>query len=281
MYQIKKKVKNLVRESLTKSGYLVSQGHYIDDQTMEGLYKRFPTESLEKKRFYNVGCAGKFRHKYWTNVDLIQDGYNLVNAGNVDIEYDMTENKPLPLESSSAEVIYTSHVIEHVFNANVRNFFKEAYRSLKPGGVLRVTCPDLDLAINAFQNNDNTFFKTANCQKKHIESSLVAFCSSIYIPGTKNSKTAEELKKMLKSAKDLACVVKEISELSHFEDHKKNPDNHVNWFNREKLEEFLREAGFTNIILSGRQQSVEPILRDFRYFDSTAPMASIYVDAVK
>jgi hypothetical protein len=43
----------------------------------------------------------------------------------------------------------------------------------------------------------------------------------------------------------------------------------------------LEQAGFTDIIRSGYGQSRCPVLRNTRFFDSTHPKHSIYVEARK
>ena len=52
-----------------------------------------------------------------------------------------------PIEDESFEVIYTEHMFEHMLPVHGTEFLREAYRLLKPGGVLRVTTPDLQKYI--------------------------------------------------------------------------------------------------------------------------------------
>lgn len=60
-----------------------------------------------------------------------------------------------------------------------------------------------------------------------------------------------------------------------------HPGNHVQWWTHEKIIEFLRRAGFTNIYRSGHNQSASPLMRHSELFDSTHPQMSIYVEATK
>jgi SAM-dependent methyltransferase len=51
--------------------------------------------------------------------------------------------KRLPLADRSAEVLYTSHMVEHLDPDEARDFLWEARRVLAPGGVIRILVPDL------------------------------------------------------------------------------------------------------------------------------------------
>lgn len=61
---------------------------------------------------------------------------------NHDIEVDIT--KPLPYADNSLEQVLIEHGLEHVSCAEGFRFLREAYRILRPGGVLRVCVPELD-----------------------------------------------------------------------------------------------------------------------------------------
>ena len=106
----------------------------------------------------NVG-AGDFTHPNWINVDKIDHFYEQQQETNT-INYDLFDMGPMPFESGSVDLIYTSHVIEHVSNDSVDNFFKESYRILKVGGAIRIVCPDLELLLNLYRMKDkSSFFK--------------------------------------------------------------------------------------------------------------------------
>lgn len=66
----------------------------------------------------------------------ILDGFD-----NHDMDVDIT--KPLPFADCSAEYILIEHGLEHVNCLQGFEFLKEAFRVLKPGGVLRICVPIL------------------------------------------------------------------------------------------------------------------------------------------
>jgi predicted SAM-dependent methyltransferase len=75
------------------------------------------------------------------------------NKKNKIIYADVT--KKIPLKSSSAECIYTSHMIEHLSRNGVSNFLKEVLRVLEPKGVLRIAAPDLRIIVDSYLNKEN------------------------------------------------------------------------------------------------------------------------------
>ena len=66
------------------------------------------------------------------------------------IEYDIRKDD-IPFENNSLDNIYISHVIEHIEDKYVVNFFKESLRVLKEGRVLRIACQDIEFLFNVSQ----------------------------------------------------------------------------------------------------------------------------------
>lgn len=73
----------------------------------------------------------------FVNVDTLAD------APGVDVVADVTQ--PLPFEDESAELIYAVHLLEHVATDSVPAVLADWRRVLRPGGLLMVAVPDLDV----------------------------------------------------------------------------------------------------------------------------------------
>lgn len=58
--------------------------------------------------------------------------------------------KKLPFRSASIEVIYSSHMIEHLDKDVARKFLKECYRCLSTNGIIRIVVPDLRKIVNQY-----------------------------------------------------------------------------------------------------------------------------------
>lgn len=56
----------------------------------------------------------------------------------------------IPFSDCTFDVVYHSHFLEHLEKQAAISFLKECCRVLKPGGVLRVVVPDLNVAVTAY-----------------------------------------------------------------------------------------------------------------------------------
>ena len=83
----------------------------------------------------NVGC-GAVAHASWSNFDVVPQ---LAHVQALDVR------RGLPLGEGVAAAVYSSHVLEHLTESEARPFLAEMRRVLKPGGVIRLVVPDLEV----------------------------------------------------------------------------------------------------------------------------------------
>ena len=88
----------------------------------------------------NLGCGNQICPG-WINIDITRTGPSVV-------AHDLSTGIPLPNES--CEVVYHSHVLEHLKRPDAQFFMGECFRVLKPGGILRVAVPDLEQACRQY-----------------------------------------------------------------------------------------------------------------------------------
>lgn len=110
-------------------------------------YQRF----LNKPRLLNLGC-GRHMHAEWLNIDI---------APSHPAVYDVDLRGPWPLPMDFFDVVYHSHVLEHMSAQEGHTFLRKCFEVLKPGGTLRVAIPDLEgiarhylTALNEAKNGD-------------------------------------------------------------------------------------------------------------------------------
>jgi len=79
----------------------------------------------------------------------------------------------LPLESDSVDYAVSIHALPEMAYPNLVPVLQELRRVLKPGGVLRVSVPDLDKGIAAYQRGDRDYFLIPDDEAKSIGGKFV------------------------------------------------------------------------------------------------------------
>lgn len=263
-------------------------------------FELYPADSVKNRRFYNIG-AGEFDHPAWTVINGGSEELKIkMQNHRFGLYHDLFDEKPLPFDDGSAELVYTSHTIEHVDNSAVDYLFRDVYRILKPGGIFRVVVPDARLAYEAWRRGDRHFYhwvynpemmykiKEYGLKIPLAEASLnqifleefAAQSSTIAELGSGKRITDEELEHLFNTRPFEQAMDYCISFCSR-EIQKIQPFRHMNWFDEKKLDRMLEQAGFSSRYRSGFAQSRAPVLRNTMFFDKTLPEHSIYMEAVR
>lgn len=208
--------------------------------------------------------------------------------------YDLMSLAPLPLADSSAEIVYTSHTIEHVTDAGVANLCGECFRVLRPGGVFRITCPNFRLIHAAYLRRDRLFFywtrqiphdprcyaiplKEASAEQLFLDQFATPLATISKAPAPRKLNDPEIASIFQNGLSERS--LDELTQLCSF--NPEFPGCHINWWTPAKVMRFLRRAGFRNVYRSGFGQSEAPPLRNTQHFDCTHPQISLYVEAIR
>jgi len=125
-------------------------------------------QSVAAKNRLHLGC-GLTTPAGWINIDgswnarlakhpvlrRIAHSLQLISADKLSVPWDSTilihdVRKPLPFPADSADVIYSSHLLEHLYFEEARALIQECFRVLTAGGVLRVVVPDLRAIVREY-----------------------------------------------------------------------------------------------------------------------------------
>ena len=277
--------RRLIAKIIRGLGYHIESIKGSDDSE---LYSEYPLKSLKNKSFLNIG-AGTFNHKFWTNVDYGSEQYAKVQKNF--IELNLMEKPKFPFENESIELIYSSHTIEHVNDAAVKNLIGETFRILKNGGILRITCPDANLLLNSVKNNVDKYWIWRHewFEKKfeikpnqiEIEDFLVREISTARCRFFENEIEPLQPKIIREKINQLddETFLQWMVEKNAFDG--ENPQFHINYWTFEKLKKLCNDAGFTTVYHSGFGQSLSPPLTNTKIFDNTHPKMSLYLEARK
>lgn len=224
-----------------------------------------------KNRYINIG-GGNWYYRRWENVDL-----HAINSF-IDYKTDLRNKEPINLPDGCAKLIFCSHVLEHVSDDVCLFIIKECHRLLNQGGVLRVSVPDMDKAIEAYLANDHDFFiKAEIAGHDSIERKIVHFFASYregdYTGGPDVLPEEVRQKFQLLDKYEFASwcanlIPKSATYLAH-----------VNGYDFDKLKSFLEKAGFKKIVKSEFRESSVDILRESAF--DNRPEISLFVEAFK
>lgn len=137
--------------------------------------------SSDKKIKLNIGCGpAVFSGKNWENLDredisqylthIMYAPFDGMPPQQIELAKKVRENgvcfkvKDLTqgfpeYQDNSVDLIYSGQCVEHLPPRNqLPSFLKECHRMLKPGGILRITTPDLDLLIQAYLKGEMSKF---------------------------------------------------------------------------------------------------------------------------
>ena len=96
--------------------------------------------AVDSKRFLNLGCGRRFR-RGWTNVDTVSSDPDV-------IAHDLRH--PIPFPDGSFDLVYHSHLLEHLTPEDGARLLEECHRVLAPRGVIRVAVPDLEQIVRLY-----------------------------------------------------------------------------------------------------------------------------------
>lgn len=304
MKKIKKKIKKKISKILD-NGFkrLLKLLHIklikIRDNDLSLYIELYGEESVKKRRFYNIsvgsylGFGGGLHHPCWTKIDVnppksnkrIYSDRGLAYDPKFDIEHDLLSLKALPVESSIAELVHTRFTIASINDEAAQLMFNEVFRILKPNGIFRISTPNIDLDYRAYMSNDMSFFYWfANKKAVSIEQAFLIHVAAQASPwhqeGAAQRINDEQFRNLILT-KTKEDALNYCTSLCSIETQKKYRQDHINWWNQDKLEKMLKKAGFKTIYLSSREQSASPVMRNPVYFDNYDNKFVMYMEAAK
>jgi SAM-dependent methyltransferase len=82
--------------------------------------------------------------------------------------------KPLLYPDETFDAAYALHVIEHLTPAEGRSFVNELYRVLKPGGILRISTPDLENIARSY------LWQLDECRTSRSDRNMIRYRWAVY-----------------------------------------------------------------------------------------------------
>ncbi|MCC7274418.1 MAG: methyltransferase domain-containing protein [Alphaproteobacteria bacterium] len=136
-------------------------------------------ELLQPKGLH-CGC-GTTLHRGWLNTDVcVLRGANglrtdigcLVRVtGRWFYQHDLSQ--PLPIPDGKMPRIFAEHLVEHLERRQAVAWMTEMHRMLAPGGILRLSTPDLALYMNGYADPGQAFFRRHRDTMRQMKSTVM------------------------------------------------------------------------------------------------------------
>lgn len=212
-------------------------------------YTRFNTKRLRGQIDHvnidrlHVGC-GNVLLRGWLNILYEKrQGYGKIHPNNGAPWLNYNLLKPWPVGSNSIDFIAGSHFIEHLDLNDGIAFLNEAFRVLRAGGIIRLSCPDLEIYANNYVKRNKAFFDHKLirewCTFKKAETSGEIFIAKAYDSG----------------------------------------GSHKWFYDFDSLKHILGSAGFTQVRKCGRLEGAVPDLETIE--PPGRELETLYVEAAK
>jgi len=137
----------------------------------------------------NLGASPIWSKDGWHTLD-----HKITDSTDTAIAGDATN---IRLPDESCDIVFCSHVFEHIPHLRLPIVISEINRVLKPGGLLRILTPDLERIAKAYVNKDDNFFNQAKDEDESLRTDLGyggSFINFIVSPGQDTALLDRDLK---------------------------------------------------------------------------------------
>lgn len=136
------KLKQLLKRSLNL--WRDARAKYVAKKTVYkwSVFSKSLSDYTNGKTMLHIGCG-----------DINVEGFINIDARPQPHVHIVTRNlfRLAMIPDNVADLIYMSHVLEHVSHREINTTLQELRRILKEGGVLRISVPDFDKIIDIYQ----------------------------------------------------------------------------------------------------------------------------------
>lgn len=264
-------------------------GEKITTSPVKRKKKIIDNYSSENK-FLNVG-GGDFLKENWRVLDFYTDWYDY-DPVFIDYDVNLEEEKEWPINTESYDLVYSSHTLEHLTDTAVEHTLTESYRILSPGGTIRINVPDLNVACRMYDEGriewfeevwlenytDRIYYANNKCPGYELEFYLLSFFATYLSRKQHQEVNFQQIRDDWQDL-EVEIFLDKYSNKILDEWQAEFPGWHRNWFTAERLEQKLRNAGFTDIVETDCRQSRIPEMCTTEF--DNRPHISVYVEARK
>lgn len=140
-------------------------------------------------------------------------------------------SKGVPYADQTFDVVYHSHVLEHIDREYAAGFMAECHRVLRPGGLLRVVVPDLEQMARRYLSALDSS-ETQETLRLHCEATDEIF---------------DQMVRRRPKLRDQQPLINRLLEAVLIGDNSKSGTMHRWMYDRMSLAQLMRQAGFQEV----------------------------------
>lgn len=178
--------------------------------------------------------------------------------------------KGLSFSSNSVDVVYHSHLLEHLDREIARTFLSEVLRVLKPGGIQRIVVPDMEKVCRAYVSHISACESDADEAAGHDR-----YISRIIEQSVRKEAVGT------RSQRGIRRLIENVI----LGDARRRGETHQWMYDRINLSALLAGLGYGNVIIQRHNTSLIPNWNDYGLdmdeYGSEYKPDSLYIEAQK
>ena len=179
-------------------------------------------------------------------------------------------SRGIPFAANTVDVVYNSHVLEHLDRAVAAGFLREILRVLKPGGICRIVVPDFEFLCRSYVQHID------KCQHDQQEAGR----HELFIAGVLEQSVRRE-----GAATSQKAGIAKLLDKALLGDARRRGETHQWMYDRVSLPHILEAVGYGNAALESFRSSRIPgwnaIALDLNESGGEFAPQSLYVEAQK
>ncbi len=224
------------------------------------------------KKYLNIGSGITWNDKNIYGLDYYAES---------EIQFDLNQIDKLPFNDNYMKGVYTSHCLEHLTEKMVEHWLKETHRILEQNGILRVTVPNINEYLEAYNNRDASYFNWIRGKHIYAHDSWLRMIVRAFAEPVVDNYSDEELKKIYIEKNNDEFINYFSDKVNNINDEKfLAPHAHKSGWHPDKFSKLLKDIGFKNIRIAIAKDSEILIFRG-KKFDETRPHMSFIIEAKK
>ena len=247
------------------------KNNLIDNSSKETVLEKNINTNL--KEYLNVGAHPLWRHPNCVSLDF--------DPELSEVSFDLEQKIKFPFESNRFKGVYTSHNLEHLKNDSVLHVIRQIHRCLVPGGVLRITVPDIIGYFAAYENNDVRYYDWIRGKDTYMYDSWLRLIVRAFAEPAVDNFSDEELYQIYNDKKLYEFLEFFDQQVENINNKKLlKPDSHKSWHSVDKMFSIFKTVGFSKWDEVMQHESSCKLFKE-KFFNMTRPHMSFFVEAIK